>query len=177
VPGGDQAQGFAMSESSIFMSYAGVAGEMKLPPDTVEPGPGQDWIQLLQVGFSADVNVQGATILQGLKRIDFGGAAPPVAVTMQTNAATPGLMRDFLKTGQIRDATIVHVRTDQEAPTEYLRYELRGVQITEFRWAGGGEDRANETYFLLYKQLTMITFGSGHGAKRGRLPVVLLNGA
>lgn len=165
-----------MSESTIFMSYAGVAGEVKLPADTVEPGPGTDWIPLMQVGVQADVNVQASTINAAGGRIDFGGAAPPVGISKQTDAATPGLMRDFLNGKELREVVIVHIRTDHEQPTEYLRYELNAVQITEFDWRSTGDDRGVELYRLLYRRLTMITFGSGHGSKRGRTPVVLLNG-
>lgn len=164
------------TQSSIFLSFDGVTGEMRLPPDSVVPGPGKDWTQLLSMHMSADVNAMGRNLGKAAARIDFGGNAPPIRIAKETNAATVALMREFLSPTVRRNAAIVFVRTDQEAPTEYMRFELTDCDIVAFDMTGSGEDRAVEELGLLYRKLTIITFGGGHGAKGARSPVEVLNG-
>jgi type VI protein secretion system component Hcp len=109
-------------------------------------------------------------------RVDFGGEAPPVEISKMTDGATAGLLREMFAGKAARQAVIVFVRTDVDAPTEYLRYELEGCRIVGFDIASAASDRAVETYRLGYTQMTLIAYAGGHGAKGARSSAVLKNG-
>jgi type VI protein secretion system component Hcp len=165
------------AQPSIFMSFEGVNGEVDLPVDAVPAGPGQKWTPLLACRFSAEVNVRGRAMSGGSStKVDFGGDAPPVLITKRSDASTVGLMREVLAGKAYRSAVIVFVRTDTDGPTEYLRYELRGCSLVSFEFAGFANDRATESFGILYKQMSVITFAGGHGAKGAQSSATLLNG-
>jgi type VI protein secretion system component Hcp len=166
------------SESSIFLSYDGVTGETVFTDGGVRPGPGTNWIQLLQCALVADANVQARAMSgQGGASLDFGGDAPPIKVVKQTDAATVGLMREMLAAPVMRTATITFVRTDTDGPAEYLRFELVGCNVVGFEFLSSGEDRSNETFDINYKQLTIMAFAGTDGAKGAQATVTLMNGS
>lgn len=167
-----------LSDTAIFLSYAGVTGESDLPSDTVPPGPGTKWSPLLSCVMTAAVNVQGRAMKGGMSSsVDFGGDAPPIVVSKATDGATIGLMREFFASAKQSGAAIVFTRADDNTgPTEYLRYNLEGCSIVGFEFSGIGEDRSSETFKILYKRMTLIAFGGTDGAKGAQSSAVLTNG-
>lgn len=168
-----------MADTHIYLSFEGVKGESTLSGTHVTPGPGNDWAGLFACRFSADANVQSRAMSKGAStRVDFGGAAPPIEIRKPTDAATAGLLREALSGKTPRKAVIVFVRTDVDAPTEYLRYELEACHVVSFDVSGSSADaRPVETYMLRYGRLTIIAFAGGHGAKGARSSAVMTNGA
>jgi type VI protein secretion system component Hcp len=165
------------SQPAIFLSYQGVTGDQLLPGDTVGPGPGQDWCELLSCSFSAAVNTQARAVSGGRsQRLDLGGQAPPLRITKRTDAATVALMRDAVSTAVHRSAVIVFVRTYESGPAEYLRLDLHSCKIAAFDIFSSGDDRAEETFALHYQSLDIISFAGGHGAKGAQSMATLLNG-
>jgi len=165
------------SESAIFLSFGGVTGETILDGGGVAPGPGSNWIQLQRCEFDARINVMGRAKGGGSSSVDFGGDAPPITIVKRTDKATVGLMREMLGRSSLASAAITFVRTaDNEGPAEYMRYNLDSCSIIEFDFLSTGYNRADETFKILYKQLTMIGYGGTHGAKGAQSTAVIRNG-
>jgi type VI protein secretion system component Hcp len=166
------------SESTIFLSYESVTGEIVFTDGGVQAGSGTNWIQLTQCILRADVNVQGRPMSGGnITNIDLGGEAPPVKIVKRTDAATVGLMREMLANPVMRSATITFVRTDTDGPAEYLRYEMVGCNIVGFEFLSVGDNRSHETFEILYKQLTIKAFAGTDGAQGAQAMAVLTNGS
>jgi type VI protein secretion system component Hcp len=166
------------SQPEVFLSFEGVTGEHVLPEATIPAGPGTDWTPLVACRLEAELNLHGRAIQASAgRRVDFGGDAPPLVIAKLTDAATVGLMREVLTGRDPRSAHVVFVRTDADGPTEYLRYELQGCTVISFEMMGVGAERTAEEFGIMYKQLTIISFADGHGAKGARSSAVLLNGA
>jgi type VI protein secretion system component Hcp len=166
------------SEASIFLSYDGIVGEVDLSPEGVSPGPGKNWIPLSRCSLAAAVNVQGRAMSGGgTTKVDFGGDAPPLTIVKRTDGATVGLMREMLGSAALKTATITFVRTDGDGPSEYLRYDLVGCSVVEFDFLSSGQDRADETFKILYRQLIILGYAGTHGSKGAQSMAVLSNGA
>lgn len=167
-----------MQQSDIYLSYEGVTGEHALPAATVRPGPGTDWAQLSGFKFAAEANAQSRAISKsGSNRVDFGGEAPPVEITKETDGATLGLMREMLVGKSLRKAVIAFVRTDTDGPAEFLRYELDNCLVVGFDFEGGIGDRAIEKFHLHYQQMTITTYAGGSGGGGAQASAILQNGA
>ncbi|BDG73401.1 type VI secretion system tube protein Hcp [Roseomonas fluvialis] len=166
------------SDSTIFLSYDSVTGEVSFNDGGVEAGPGTNWVQLTQCILRADLNVQGRVMSGGnIRNVDFGGEAPPLKIVKRTDAATVGLMREMLGTPGLRSAVVTFVRTDTDGPAEYLRYEMTGCSIVGFEFASFGDNRSHETFEILYKRLTIKAYAGTDGAKGAQAMAVLTNGS
>ncbi len=166
-----------MAKSDIYLSFEGVAGEHQLPASTVRPGPGNGWATLVGCRFGADANAQSRAIGKGSSRVDFGGEAPPLDIKKRTDASTLGLMRELLVGKTARKAVVAFVRTDADGPAEFLRYELDRCHVVGFEFDGALVERPFEIFQLHYVQLSVITYGGGHGGRGAQASAVLQNGA
>ncbi len=165
------------SGASIFLSYGGVSGEIVLTAPNVTPGPGSNWIELTQCSLEAAINLQGRAKGGGSSVVDFGGDAPPVCIVKQTDSATVGLLREFFTTRPgVNDAAIAFVRTGDDGPAEYLRFDLQGCNVVEFEFLSAGDGRADESFKIVYKQLVITSYGGTFGRKGAQSAAVIKNG-
>jgi type VI protein secretion system component Hcp len=165
------------SESSIFLSYGGVSGEIVLSESYVAPGPGSEWIQLTGCSLEAAINLQGRAKGGTTAKVDFGGDAPPISILKKTDSATVGLMREFLGTKPgMHDAAIVFTRTADDGPAEYLRYDLKKCNIMEFEFLSAGDRRSDESFKIVYQQLIITSYDGTAGRKGAQSAAVIRNG-
>ena len=160
------------SDSSIYMCYGSVRGESDAPSKLRKAPASGGWMKLTSCSFAGSVNYGQRFAMQ----VPGGGEVTPVQVTKVTDASSTGLFREALLGTFDKNVVIVFVRTGTQGPQEYLRLELQGCGLVDFRIDGAGEDRSNESFAIRYGQMSVISaMFDAAGQQNGQAFAVLMN--
>ncbi|NMJ39948.1 type VI secretion system tube protein Hcp [Roseomonas sp. JC162] len=139
---------------AIFMCFEGVKagplkGEAKVPGDVPKDPASGEWIELSSCSFSGQPHSRlGAKVDTSINVI---------RITKATDGSSVGLLNELFWGGPKCKATIVFMRTDSDAPVEYMRLELKDVGVVACRWESG-TDRPAESYDLTVDDFTVVTW-------------------
>ncbi len=157
---------------AIFMCFEGskagpLKGEAKVPGDIPTSPASGDWIELKSCSFSGQPHSRlGAKVDTSINVI---------RISKPTDGSSVGLLNELFWGSPRSKAAIVFMRTEADAPVEYMRLELKDVGIVGCRW-DSGSDRPTETYDLAVDDFTLITW-TFEGQVRGAQSVTqIMNG-